>query len=233
MRTRSLELEVLDDPNVPPEELLAALNFMAWVNRRLGGTQAILDFFEKNPTPQEFSVLDLGFGAGDIPYALVEWAKSKGKKVSVTAIDLNPFCVAHAVKNYTAPGLRFMEHSAFDIETLGSFDYMTSSMFFHHLPDEQIVQLLQRMDKNARRGFIVNDLYRGYLNYAGAFLLGALSFRRIIFNDAKLSVKRAFKEQNLEHYRDKSGLKNLKIERKPVFRITLSCHCERSEAIYA
>jgi len=90
LRTRSLELEVLDDPNVPPEELLAALNFMAWVNRRLGGTQAILDFFEKNPTPQEFSVLDLGFGAGDIPYALVEWAKSKGKKVSVTAIDLNP-----------------------------------------------------------------------------------------------------------------------------------------------
>ena len=66
-------------------------------------------------------------------------------------------------------------------------------MFFHHLTDEDIVRFLKLMSQNSRHGFIVNDLYRGYLNYWGAYLLGVFSFRPIVFNDAKLSVKRAFK----------------------------------------
>ena len=215
---------MLDNPGVPPEELLASLNFMTQVNEALGGTRVILDFFEKNGTPQEFSVLDVGCGAGDIPHALAEWAKARGKKATLTAIDLNPLCVAYASNHYASPELRFLEHSAFDLEKLGHFDYITSSMFFHHLSDEEIVDLLRLMRENSRRGFVVNDLYRGALNYWGAFLLGVFSFRPIIFNDAKLSVKRAFKENDLARYREQSGIHDLKIERKPVFRVSMSWH---------
>ena len=89
MRSRSNERELLDDLELRPEDLLASLNFMTQVNRLLGGTRAVLDYFESCQTPREFSVLDIGCGAGDIPHAIVTWAKKKQKKVSITAIDLN------------------------------------------------------------------------------------------------------------------------------------------------
>ena len=220
---RSQELEVMDDLTVPAESLLASLNFMAQVNGLLGGTRTVLDYFEKN-APGEFSVLDVGFGAGDIPHELAMWAKKKGKKITVTAIDLNPLCVAYAQHHYSCPEVRFLQHSAFDIERLGKFDYVISSMFFHHLSDEDIVRLLPLFQQTARRGFLVNDLYRGRLNYAGAFMLGIFSFSPIVFNDAKLSVKRAFQENDFQRYRHSSGISDLKIERKPVFRITMGRH---------
>ena len=197
---------------------------MTQVNSALGGTAVVLDFFKKNRTPDEFSVLDIGCGAGDIPHALAQWAKSEGKKVTLTAIDLNPLFVTYASNHYWCPEISFLECSAFDIEKLGSFDYITSSMFFHHLSDEDIVRLLRLLRQNSRRGFLVNDLYRCHFNYWGAYLLGVFSFSPVVFNDAKLSVKRAFRENDLERYREQSGISDLKIERKPVFRITMSRH---------
>ena len=197
---------------------------MTQVNSALGGAAVVLDFFKKNRTPDEFSVLDIGCGAGDIPHALAQWAKSEGKKVTLTAIDLNPLCVTYASNHYRCPEISFLECSAFDIEKLGSFDYIISSMFFHHLSDEEIVRLLRLLRQNSRRGFLVNDLTRGYWNYWGAYLLGMFSFSPIVFNDAKLSVKRAFKETDFMRYRELSGIHDLKIERKPVFRITMNRH---------
>src|SRR3989338_7773962 len=224
MSPRSEELEMLDDLETSPGDLRALLDFMTRVNRYLGGTRVILDHLEACRMPDEFSVLDIGFGAGDIPHAIVEWAKRNGKKVSVTAIDLNPLCVAHARASFSDPEISFLRHSAFEIESLGVFDLITSSMFFHHLTDGEIVRLLGLMKRQSRRGFIVNDLYRSGWNYLGAFALGALSLHRIVFNDAKLSVKRAFREPDLARYREASGLSDLRIARRPVFRIALFSH---------
>ena len=41
-------------------------------------------------------MLDVGTGGGDIPFSLVRWAEKRGKRVSVTAIDLNEHCRAYA-----------------------------------------------------------------------------------------------------------------------------------------
>ncbi len=222
MKSRSTEKELLDDLEIRPEDILASLNFMTQVNCLFGGVQAILDYLESCQTPEKFSVLDIGCGAGDIPHEIVAWAKKKGKKVSITAIDLNPLCVTYAERHYPDPEISFLRHSAFEIESLGTFDFITSSMFFHHLSDEEIVKLLKLMKQQSRYGFIVNDLYRNAWNYLGAYILGVFSFRAIVFNDAKLSVKRAFREVDFFRYREQSGISDLKIERKPVFRITLS-----------
>ncbi len=219
-----MERELLDDLQVRPEDLLASLNFMTQVNGSLGGVRVVLDFFETCRVPDEFSVLDIGCGAGDIPHAVVEWAKKKGKKVSVTAIDLNPLCITYARRHFPDPEISFLQHSAFEIERLGIFDFIVSSMFFHHLSDEEIVRLLKLMKRQSRRGFIINDLERNAWNYLGAYVLGVFSFRPIVFNDAKLSVKRAFKESDFLRYRQESGLEELCIEQKPVFRMTLSWH---------
>ncbi len=223
MKERSQEHELLDSPLVDPSELLESLNFMRQVNELFGGRKTILDYFaSQKDLPDSFTVLDIGCGGGDIPFALVKWAAAQGKKATVTAIDSQQLCVAYAAEHFSSLDILYLDHSAFDIDRLGKFDYVMSSMFFHHLSDKEIVELLGLMKKTARRGWIVNDLHRNMLNYAGAWFLGFFSGQPMIFNDAKLSVARSFQKQDLERYRALAGIPGASIRRRPVFRITLS-----------
>ncbi len=224
MQSRFSGTEILDRDDVSESELRASFGFMRMVNRFFGGTRAVLDYFSAHSLPSNFSVLDLGFGGGDIAYALSAWAKAQGKQAVITGVDINPFCVAFANEHFKAPSLRYFRASAFDLGSLGEFDYIISSMFFHHLNNEEIVRLLRLMAKHARRGFLVNDLYRSWPAYGGAVALALPTFQGIILNDAPVSVKRAFKEEDFERYRDLAAIPSAKISRKPVFRITLSQH---------
>lgn len=228
MISRSSRPELLDDLNMPGEALHASLGFMSFVNAFFGGTRAVIDYFESHETPGRFTVLDIGSGGGDIPSALARWAAKKKKEIHVTAIDLNPRCVEYAEARFGSPRVRFLRHSAFDIESLGRFDYVISSMFFHHLSDDAIVDLFRRISLQSRRGFLVNDLYRNRLNKAGAGLFGALSLKRVVYHDATLSVDRAFREEDFARYRDAAGVP-FRIERRPVFRITASHHAQRPD----
>lgn len=224
MDQRSNQKEVLDEHDLTMERILPSLRFMRWVNRWLGGVGAVLGFFERSAAHDgELTILDLGTGTGDIPVALQKWAKLNKRKFHITAIDSNPDFIEFAKRRNPHPKIRYLCHSAFDLEKLGQFDYMMASMFFHHLPDEKIVELLQKMFQNSSRGFLVNDLYRHPVAYAGVACLTALRFDRVLFHDAKLSVKRGFREADALNYREWSGIDQLQIEQRPGFRITMSC----------
>lgn len=216
-------MEILDDKDVREEDLKASLDFMVRVNRYLGGAKAILDFFERFMQKEQCRVLDLGTGAGDIPHALVQWAEKKKKRVDVTAIDVHPFCLHYAKEKFSSENIHHKLHSAFDLTELGNFDYIIASMFFHHLTNQQIVVLLKSMLKNATQGFIVNDLYRHPLAYYGAAFL-SLPLRSIVYHDAKLSVKRAFTEEDFYRYRNLAGIHQLQIRRQAVFRLIMYYH---------
>jgi len=219
---RSLQCEVLDSHEAGFDQLKGSFGFMTWINRWLGGSSAILDFFGRRMIEKSCTVLDLGTGAGDIPLALVKWGEQNGKKIEVTAIDIHPAAIEYARKRNPHPNIRYIQHSASDLEQLGPFDYITASMFFHHLPDERIVELLQKMFQNARRGFVVNDLYRHPLAYAGVAMLSLLTFNPVVIHDAKLSVKRGFREADAFNYREWSGIDGMQIEQRPGFRILWS-----------
>lgn len=224
MDQRSLQREVLDEQNVGIEKIIPSLRFMRWVNRWLGGADAVLDCFDHTPgLGREFTVLDLGTGSGDIPLAIQRWAKKRKRTVQITAIDSNPRLIEYAQKHSAHPHIRYLCHSAFELEQLGLFDYITASMFFHHLPDERIVELLEKMFQNCRRGFLVNDLYRHPIAYCVVALLTALSFDPVLFHDAKLSVRRGFREADALNYREWSGIDQLRIKQRPGFRLTMSC----------
>ncbi len=220
--SRSTQSEMLDT-DLPAKDVLDSLNFMIFVNTFFGGKRTVLNYFEKHGTPEKFSVLDLGSGAGDIPFALARWAAKRKKEVQITAIDLNPHCQAYAKTRFACPQIKFIRHSAFDLDTLGHFDYIISSMFFHHLPDEEIVRLLDIVRRHSRRGFLISDLYRCRRNYWGALLLAGLTFKKVIINDAALSVLRAFKEKDFMNYRKNSKV-SFEIQRHPLFRVVMSRH---------
>lgn len=222
MKLRSLEPELFDEESLSREEIRSSLDFMVFVNRRFGGMRAVLRFLERAEPPAEFSVLDIGTGSGDIPNAVARWAEKRGRRARVTAIDKNPLCLEYAERRFGSPQIRFVRHSAFDIESLGQFDYVTSSMFFHHLNDGEIVALLKAVARCARLGFIVNDLCRGYAGLWGAALLSRLTLKPIVINDAALSIRRAFRTEDFTRYLALAGINGAKIERPPFFRITMS-----------
>ena len=196
---------------------------MVFVNKYFSGTRVVINYFERNRVPDKFTVLDLGFGSGDIPFALTQWAEKNGKDISITAVDINAHCHSYAASRFASPRIRYLNHSAFDLEALGSFDYIISSMFFHHLTDEEIVRLLKIIDRQKRIGFIINDLHRCHRNYLGALLLSCFWLNRTVYHDAKLSVSRAFQEKDLVRYRDEAGIP-FEIRREPLFRIAMSRH---------
>jgi ubiquinone/menaquinone biosynthesis C-methylase UbiE len=218
LKSRSDKKEILDDPNTEPKQIRFSLDFMRIINRFFGGAEAVRQFFDHASVPQSFTVLDVACGGGDIPYALLRWAQSCGKKISITAIDLNPHCLEYARQHHSHPQISFVHHSAFEIQSLGSFDYMISSMFFHHLSDDEIIAMLSLMNRFSKKGFLVNDLYRSLPNYAAAALAGAFSAQPIVYHDAKLSVARAFRKEDFQRYAAASELP-LFIDRKPLFRI--------------
>jgi 2-polyprenyl-3-methyl-5-hydroxy-6-metoxy-1,4-benzoquinol methylase len=221
---RSGECEILDAPDGSLERLAGSLRFMARVNRWLGGLGPVVGFLEQRLRAGSCSILDLGTGGGDIPFAVAQWAEQRGISVEITAIDVQPACLEYARMRHVHPSIRYVQHSAFDLEQLGSFDYITASMFFHHLPDEQIVRLLQQMYRAARCGFVVNDLYRHPIAYWGITAIAALTFNPVIFHDARLSVLRGFREENGYAYREWSGIDGMRIEQHPGFRFVMSYH---------
>lgn len=231
LRVRSLEPEILDDLETSEPEVRDSLVFMSHVNRYLGGIAAVTSFLENNLKKDDFTVLDLGTGSGDIPAAIARWAKTKGKRVRVTGVDVNPHCLAYAARRYGSDNVRFLQKSAFETAELGRFDYIISSMFFHHLDDAEIVRLLQGMAAQAAEGLLVNDLERGLLSCWGAALV-TTGLPAVVRNDAVLSVKRGFRLPELENFARQAGLAGFRVERRPLFRVLLSWHrLEDSSAV--
>lgn len=221
---RVIRKEYLDDSDVPADHVNASLEFMAMVNRYFGGAGVILQYFEKYCRVDDVTVLDLGTGCGDIPVALLDWAEKKEINMRITAIDRNKDCIERARRMFPSERIEYRTHSAFDISALGKFDYVMSSMLFHHCDDVQIVQLLKAMQGACRRGFVVNDLSRSCLGALGAAVLGVASLNFRVIHDATVSVLRGFRVADGDRYKRASGMDVMQCELKPWFRFSLTYH---------
>lgn len=219
---RSDKNEILDSPSMSKRDLIYSLRFMEFVNRNFGGIQAVLDQFDPNLTPESFTVLDVATGSGDMARALSLWGQKHQKKISITAIDLNEDCLHYARVHNNEANILYLKHSAFEIESLGEFDYTVSSMFFHHLTDVEIQDMLNKMLAVSRRGIVVNDLHRSFMGVVSAFVLSLLSFRWVVIHDATLSVMRAFKKNELEDMIQGVSQSSIKVFTKPWFRLVAS-----------
>ena len=74
-----------------------ALRDVRRVNRWLGGRRALRlalrPLLLDAPADRPFRVLDVGTGAADLPQAMVELGRRHGRRVEVTAVDLDPTTV--------------------------------------------------------------------------------------------------------------------------------------------
>lgn len=214
---RSYQKEIIDLRPLTKDEVSDTYRLIGYVNRFLGGEKAVLshlEFFSRKWSPGEtVTLLDAGCGDAGIPVAIARWAGKKGFRIKIAALDICPETLALARKKLGGqyPEIELVRGSAFDLPAAdGGFDYVTASMFFHHLSEEEILSVLGRFDRIARRGIIINDLLRRRFAYWGIKLAGWASRNSVFGHDAPLSVLRGFKKHEAEELIRRSGLSYLK-----------------------
>lgn len=223
----------MDLPGTTHDDFEEALHDIQWVNLNLRGTQVVLDELIRMIPPAKkgkvITILDLGTGSADIPRALIDWARSKrselGITFQITALDSHPVAIETAKKETVSyPEIRVIQGDALNLDfTEDSYDFVISSMFMHHLENEEAIELLQEMARIARYGFVVNDLERNPLAWLSIKLLGVvLGKGRVFQNDAPLSVLRGFSARELEEFRRLAGLHDMEIKHCWPFRWVLS-----------
>ena len=139
-------------------------------------------------------VLDVASGGGDMLRAMARWGARRGVGLELTGVDLNPHSTTAALAA-TPPGLgiSYETGNVFALDPARRFDVIVSSLFTHHLSDDELVRFLQWMERTASRGWLVNDLQRSALAARGfGVLAGVAGWHRFVRHDGPLSVRRAF-----------------------------------------
>lgn len=106
LSVRSTMPEVLDGETVDIADYRRCLNELAVVNRITLTHRPSLHWLAQAtkgwPVGEKFSVLDVGYGDGDLLRAIARWADRRGLKAQLTGIDLNPRS-AQAASGATPP----------------------------------------------------------------------------------------------------------------------------------
>jgi ubiquinone/menaquinone biosynthesis C-methylase UbiE len=206
--------ELLDGPLDDVAALRGNLRDLRRVNRYLGGStlsrRAVDLLLAREPGPH--SLLDVGTGAADIPLALLRSAAVRGRDLRIVGLDSRAE-VLEAARSIDPrlDELHDMELCTADGRALpypdATFDIVHSSMVLHHFDPRDAVAFLREARRVARRGVVVNDLIRGRLNWAGAWLLTRLATRnRLTRHDGPLSVRRAYTRTEAQALLASAGL---------------------------
>jgi ubiquinone/menaquinone biosynthesis C-methylase UbiE len=224
---RSDEAELLDGEGYRPVELADNLRDIRRVNHLLGGTATVLCHLPKllgaipaNGPPA--TILDLATGSADIPVAVATWAKAHGLAVTIVASDSSEAILDLAREQVAGhPEISVARYDARAVPLPDkAFDIVLCSLALHHFAPEAAVRVLGEMNRLARTGFILNDLRRGRLGYAAAWIAARLTTRnRLTRNDAPLSVRRAYTPAELGDLLHRAGIEDATISTHRWFRM--------------
>ena len=203
-----------------------ALTFIRRINSLLGYSRATVHHlarFSKDwNRGQQIKILDVATGSGDIPRGILRWADQKGFDVKIIAIDLHEKTLRTAIKVKIDPRLQFVRADATQLPfENGTFDYVLTGMFLHHLDEQTATTVLKEMDRVARTGLIVADLLRSKRAYFWINLF-TLFAGPMVRHDARVSVAGAFNREELIKLCGEAGLTYLRPYRHFGHRLVLA-----------
>lgn len=222
---RTTKAEQMDDFSIEGPILKDALDKIAKINHFLGGNALTLKGVQvliKNlPKSQEIGIVDLGCGNGDMLRLLADYATKNNLKFKLIGIDANLFTIKYAEKLSTHyPNISYLSEDIFN-EKFKNLNYEIAlcTLTLHHFKDEEIIQIMEILNKQSTIGIVVNDLHRNALAYrlfqglCFVFRLNAMSKE-----DGLVSILRGFKKEELIAFSKKLNLKKYTIQWKFAFR---------------
>jgi SAM-dependent methyltransferase len=225
LRQRSYEPELMDEGGISFAEFHECLRSLEIINiltlayrptlRRLREVMTLRD--------EPLHILDAGSGGGDMLRRVQRLARRKKRRVVLTGVDLNPWSKRSAETSFGT--IRYETADIFSYEPDEPVDIVISSLFTHHLDDDQLILFLRWMDSRARREWFINDLHRHVIPYYFVkFATRAFSRNRLIRHDAAVSVSRAFTAADWRRLLEKAGIGDrARVHWFFPFRLCVSC----------
>jgi 2-polyprenyl-3-methyl-5-hydroxy-6-metoxy-1,4-benzoquinol methylase len=212
--------ELMDDPALDPETYHAVLGDLAKVNRATLAYRPTLDFLSRAVGHRSrFTLLDVGFGDGDMLRVIAHWARDRGIQAELTGIDLNPHSKAAAEAAAGGETIRYLAGDYADLSGEG-WDCIVSSLVAHHMTHRELVAFLGFMEREARAGWFVNDLHRHGFAYLGyPMLAAAMRWHPIVRRDGQTSIARSYRPAEWPPILAEAGIEGATVRRRLPFRL--------------
>jgi SAM-dependent methyltransferase len=213
-RRRAQLTERMDEP-CTRDQLRGCLSDIARINRWTFASRPVLlwlnDVLRSTPSLAEpLRILDVGSGYGDGLRRIEQWATARGVAVELIGLDLNPDATAIAIEATPAASrIRWVSADIFQYAPASPFHLVVSSLFTHHLVEDDIIRFLCWMERNAECGWFINDLSRARIPYH--FIRIAAELARLhpfVQSDAPASIARSFIPEDWQRMCAAAGLSN-------------------------
>ncbi|MBD2746897.1 methyltransferase domain-containing protein [Microvirga sp. BT688] len=190
----------MDTEAVSFEDYRDCLKDLATVNALTlthGPVLTWLDRATRNLAPNErATVLDVGYGYGDLLRRVHDWSRRKGRLVDLVGIDLNP--MSEPIAKAATPSdvsIDFRTGNVFDYTPERPVDFVISSQTTHHMSNEELATFIRWMEQVAARGWYIADLHRHPVPF---HVFGALArvarWHRFVQHDGPVSIARSFRK---------------------------------------
>ncbi len=198
--------ELMDDPALPVTDYEAVLADLARVNRATLTHRPTLAWLRRVTRPgTTISVLDVGYGQGDLLRAIAAWARGHEIAARLEGIDLNPRSAATA--SALGGDIAYRTGDVFAFNPDPAPDYVVSSQFAHHLTDSQLVRFIAWLERTAAKGWFISDLRRTAFAYYGFRLLCRVAgWHRIVRQDGTISIARSFRRADWQRTLGAAGV---------------------------
>ncbi|WP_443019571.1 methyltransferase domain-containing protein [Sphingomonas phyllosphaerae] len=221
---RATAEELMDADDLPADVYAAVVADLARVNVVTMAARPTLAFLVRRTTPGErYRLLDVGYGDGDMLRRIARWGERRGIGFDLVGIDLNPRSEA-AARAHTPAGLAIDWRTGDYADLAGQgWDFVISSLVAHHMTQQQLIAFLRFMGREARVGWLVNDLHRHGFAYHGWPLLAALfRWHQIVRHDGRLSIARSYRPREWQPLLAEAGVSDARVFRAFPFRLCVA-----------
>ncbi len=149
-----------------------------------------------------------------LPKAIAGWARHAAITLQIYALDLRQAHLRWAQRRLQSwPEIALIQG---DVRALplaeGSVDFVISSLFLHHFTAPELIQVLPQWARLARQSLIMTDVVRHPVPYWFMKATSPIFARSTITrHDAAVSVRRAYRAQELQSIAAEAGLAQARV----------------------
>lgn len=201
---RNVEIqERMDKLDCDPVKLNNTYRQFWWINRCLSKWTTIYTKEIRPVLEQQngsATLLDIGFGGGDITIHLDKLAKADRFQLQITAIETDKRSYDFVQNLNTPSNINFQNILSTDILQQGRiFDFVISNHLVHHLDDSTLKNMCSEAEQLATKKVIFNDLRRSDVAYALFYVFSKILFwNSFVSFDGLISIKRSYTFEELK-----------------------------------
>ncbi len=227
---RSSEKELMDTETVSFEEFNNCLRNLEWINICTLAYRPTLKWIQnvtRTKSEEKISIMDIGSGGGDMLRRIWKWARKNQLSVSLTGVDINPSSKRSAeLATPTNVPIVYKTADLFSLDASEQPDIIISSLFTHHLNNDELILFIKWMDMQCRIGWHINDLHRHPIPYYFIkWITRVLPVNRLVKHDASVSVARAFARKDWNDLLKQAGISEQRSQIRWFFPFRYSVSC--------